>query len=126
VLDCAHNTASAQALVDTLAESFPAKRRFLILAVSSDKDVPGMLRILAPHFDRILLTRYAHSQRAVEPQQLAEWLKGIRDMPAEIHATAVAAWESARQQAGPDDLIAVMGSVFLAGELRPVMVEASA
>jgi dihydrofolate synthase/folylpolyglutamate synthase len=121
VLDCAHNTASVRALVDTLNESFPPGRRLLILAASSDKDVPGMLRLLAPHFDRFMLTRYAQNQRAVPPQQLAEWLKEARDVPVEIHATAVEAWKSAKTQAGPGDMIVVTGSVFLAGELRPLM-----
>jgi dihydrofolate synthase/folylpolyglutamate synthase len=121
VLDCAHNTASVQALVDTLNESFPPGRRLLILAVSSDKDVPGMLKLLAPHFDRFLLTRYGQNQRAVPPEQLAEWLKQVRDVPAEINETASAAWESARAHSKPEDLIVVTGSVFLAGELRPMM-----
>jgi dihydrofolate synthase/folylpolyglutamate synthase len=123
VLDCAHNTASVQALVDTLAESFPHGRRLLILAASSDKDVPGMLKLLAPHFDRFLLTRYGQNQRAVAPEQLAEWLKQARDVPTEIHATASAAWQSAKAQARQEDLIVVTGSVFLAGELRPLMTE---
>src|SRR5262249_44356482 len=38
VLDCAHNVASMQALVDTLQASFPVGRRLLVLASSSDKD----------------------------------------------------------------------------------------
>src|SRR5262249_28964526 len=60
VLDCAHNDASIQALVDTLRQSFPAPiptngsarggRRLLVFASSSDKDVPGILRTLGPHF----------------------------------------------------------------------------
>jgi dihydrofolate synthase/folylpolyglutamate synthase len=121
VLDCAHNTASVEALVHTLIESFPPSRRVLILAASSDKDVPGMLRVLAPHFDRFLLTRYAQNQRAVAPEQLAAWLKPMRDVPMEIHATASAAWRSAKEHARAGDLIVVTGSVVLAGELRPLM-----
>src|SRR2546422_820425 len=46
LLDCAHNVASAQALLDTLQASFPLQssgRRILIFASSRDKDVAGML-----------------------------------------------------------------------------------
>jgi dihydrofolate synthase / folylpolyglutamate synthase len=121
VLDCAHNTASVEALIDTLRESFPPGRRWLILAASSDKDVPGMVRLLAPHFDHFLLTRYAQNQRAVAPEQLAAWLKQERDVPTEIHATAPSAWAAARSRAAEGDIIVVTGSVFLAGELRPLM-----
>src|SRR5207302_10913455 len=53
VLDCAHNLASAQALVDTLEASFPAAadsggnghrhggRRLVVFAGSNDKDLAG-------------------------------------------------------------------------------------
>ena len=48
VLDCAHNVASAQALVETLRTSFPGpRRRLLVFASSSDKDIAGILRELA-------------------------------------------------------------------------------
>ncbi len=125
ILDCAHNDASIQALVDTLAESFPPSRRLLIFAASSDKDVPGMLRLLSPCFDKILLTRYTHNQRAVPPEALADCLREIGATPHEVHSTAVAAWRSAKAHAGTNDLIVVTGSVFLAGELRPEITEAT-
>jgi dihydrofolate synthase / folylpolyglutamate synthase len=123
ILDCAHNGASIQALIDTVIESFPAARRLLIFAASSDKDVPGMLRLLAQRFDRILLTRYTHNQRAVPPERLAECLREIGSTPNEVHSSASAAWRSAWAQAKSDDLIVVTGSVFLAGELRLEIME---
>ena len=122
VLDCAHNVASIQAMIDTLAESFPAGRRLLILAASSDKDVPGILRTVAPHFQRFLLTRYTLNQRAAPPQEMAEELKKYTEAPIEIQADPVDAWKSAKREAGPNDLLVVTGSVFLAGELRPHLV----
>ena len=79
VLDAAHNVASVEALVETLEESFSAGRRWLIFAVSSDKDVRGMLRCLCGHFDEIYFTRYSSNARAVPPQELqrlAEELTG--------------------------------------------------
>src|SRR5207237_4066822 len=50
VLDCAYNVASAAALVQTLQVSFPPARRLLVFASSNDKDVPGIFRVLGPHF----------------------------------------------------------------------------
>ncbi len=125
VLDCAHNLASVHALLETLAESFPAGRRFLIFASSSDKDVPGMLRMIAPHFQKFLLTRYTLNQRAVPPEELAAQLKKQTDSPVEIHVQPGDAWRSAMDQANPDDLIVISGSVFLAGELRPTICNAT-
>ena len=122
VLDCAHNVASIQALVDTLAESFPAGKRWLIFGVAGDKDLTGMLGLLAPHFQHFLFTRFAQNQRGVPPEQLAERMRALAGVPCEVYATAADAWQAARTQAGANDLIVATGSVFLAGELRPRMV----
>ena len=121
VLDCAHNPASADALVRTLLESFPPARRLLVFAGSSDKDLAGMFRILAPHFAHVFLTPYLGSARSAPPEQLAELLRAAGGPPATLHPSPASAWEAARGAAGPDDLICITGSVFLAGETRPLL-----
>jgi dihydrofolate synthase/folylpolyglutamate synthase len=123
VLDCAHNVASAEALVDTLRISNLPVRRFLIFAASSDKDVPGMFRVLAPHFERFYLTRYTSGSRAVPPEQLAAWLPPETERV--VCPTPTDAWRAACADATPETLVVIAGSVFFAGELRPLLVEAS-
>jgi dihydrofolate synthase/folylpolyglutamate synthase len=123
VLDCAHNVASAEALVATLDSTFPPARRWLVFAGSGDKDLSGMFRVLAPHFAHAFLTRYAGSARGMPPDQLAGLLRRAAELPHSVYATALDAWRAARAAAGPDDLICITGSVFLAGELRPILVE---
>jgi dihydrofolate synthase/folylpolyglutamate synthase len=118
VLDCAHNVASARAVVETLQGSFPPARRLLVFASSIDKDVAGMFGVLAPHFSHAFLTRYGHNPRSVPPEHLAELLRRTGDLPSTVCATAAEAWQAAQAAAGPDDLICVTGSVFLAGELK--------
>jgi dihydrofolate synthase/folylpolyglutamate synthase len=125
VLDCAHNVASAQALVNTLAGSFPPGRRLLVFASSNDKDVSGIFRTLAPHFAHAFLTRYGDSPRSIPPQDLVQLLRRCAALPCTVCPSAAEAWHAARSAAGPDDLVCVTGSVFLAGELRPLLVEAS-
>jgi dihydrofolate synthase/folylpolyglutamate synthase len=125
VLDCAHNVASAQALVDTLLASFPPARRVLVFAISNDKDVAGMLRVMAPHFVQVVFTRFRDNPRSVAPEHLAKLLRDVTDCPTTVAASPEAAWQTARALAGPDDLICVAGSVFLAGELRPLLLAGS-
>jgi dihydrofolate synthase/folylpolyglutamate synthase len=136
VLDCAHNVASVQALVDTLATSFPnlesngelhciPRRRLLVFGSSNDKDLAGMLRLLAPAFDYLFLTRYASNSRSAGPDQLAAILQSVASVPFSTHSNSADAWKAACCQASPDDLICITGSVFLAGELRPLLDQVS-
>jgi dihydrofolate synthase/folylpolyglutamate synthase len=132
LLDCAHNLASAQALVQTLEASFPehraggAARRFLVFGGSKDKDLEGMLAVLAPHFHHAFLTRFDASTRAAAPEHLARLLARVAAVPYTLCDKAASAWEQARAAAGPQDLICATGSVFLAGELRPLVLAAAA
>lgn len=124
LLDCAHNVASAQALVDTIRGSFTISGpRRLIFAVSNDKQAAEMLEILAPHFEYYYLTRYGNNPRCLPPETAAEMLRRTKpDAQCSLHATAAEALAAARAQGGADGLIVITGSVFLAGELRPLLV----
>jgi dihydrofolate synthase/folylpolyglutamate synthase len=122
-------------VVDTLLTSFPvinptngagndlapSGRRLLIFAGSSDKDLAGMFQVLAPHFAQAYLTRYGNKTRSATPEELLELWRRTSDHPAMTFASAAEAWQVARAAAQPDDLICVTGSVFLAGELRPMV-----
>jgi dihydrofolate synthase/folylpolyglutamate synthase len=125
ILDCAHNVASAQAFVETLQTSFPmtVDKRMLIFAGSSDKDLAGMLKVLAPLFNHVFLTRFSHSPRAVPAERLAEILREQSVVPFTLCSSPAHAWNAARSATTPDDLICITGSVFLAGELRPIIMQ---
>jgi dihydrofolate synthase/folylpolyglutamate synthase len=77
-----------------------------------------MLRLLAPHFDHAYLTRFTSNPRSVPPERLAELLRAASDLPYTLSDEPAEVWAQVRSAAGPDDLICVTGSVFLAGELR--------
>lgn len=122
ILDTAHNVPSAEALVRTLSESFPAARsKSVVYAVSADKQYHEITRILAGYFDRFYLTKYANL-RAVPPEKLAAVLAEVAPGKGfSTHAKPAEAWAAARAAATADDLVCVTGSVFLAGELRPLL-----
>jgi dihydrofolate synthase/folylpolyglutamate synthase len=71
VVDCAHNDDSVTKLVATLREWFPGRRWTVILGASRDKDVPGMLRALAPVTEGLVATQSRHS-RAMPARRLAD------------------------------------------------------
>jgi dihydrofolate synthase / folylpolyglutamate synthase len=124
ILDTAHNVPSAEALVNTLRECFPVPgRKAVVFAVSSDKQFAEILRVFAGYFDHFHLTKYGINPRCVPPEKLAATLKDIPPgKPFTMHPTSLEAWNAARGLAGEGDLVCVTGSVFLAGELRPVLI----
>ncbi len=123
LLDCAHNIASATALVETLHASFPMPadgRRLLIFAGSRDKDLRGMFAVLAPCFERIFLTQFSTNPRRVAPEHAIEFMPDAYRSACSLCPDVADAWHQARAAAGPNDLICVTGSVFLAGEMLVV------
>lgn len=119
ILDTAHNVPSVEALVDTLSTCLPVRgRKAVVFAVSSDKQYPEMLKVLAGYFDAFHLTKYGNNPRCVPPEVLADTLATIAPhLRPTVYPTAAEAWAAARTAAGADDLVCVTGSVFLAGEL---------
>ena len=90
ILDVAHNPASIAALVAVVNHRWPNqrgpnRRRILLFASSKDKDYAGMLRLLVPEFDSIVLTRYIHNPRATETAELlaAATATGVNSRPIE-------------------------------------------
>lgn len=120
IVDSAHNRASVQSLLETLAECFPATRKTLLFATSGDKDVAGMLELLVPRFDHVIVTQYWNNPRAVPAGELERHCLQIGH-PAEVAADPRMAWDIAERNANPNDLICITGSFFLAAELRDLL-----
>jgi dihydrofolate synthase / folylpolyglutamate synthase len=120
VVDAGHNWAAIAALLSTIERQFPARRRLLLFAATRDKDVPGLLRQLLPAFDTVIATAYRSNPRAVPLADLADL---IGSFGAECHRATDprSAWQLATSLAGPDDLIVVTGSIFIAAEVRELV-----
>jgi dihydrofolate synthase/folylpolyglutamate synthase len=69
LVDAAHNPAGAQALVDAVDEAFGFQRLVGVVAVLADKDARGMLEILEPILNEVVVTRTT-SIRALDPEDL--------------------------------------------------------
>jgi len=113
VLDGAQNVASARALKAAIQKYFKYNKLFLILGVSADKDVKGMLRELEALSEKIILTK-SSSPRALDPLEMK---KLINKKEALVAADVNSALEKARSLAHEDDLILITGSLYLIGEL---------
>lgn len=120
LLDSAHNPAAAKTLRRALTELFSYDKLFLVIGISEDKDLDGILAELVPLADTLIFTK-AKVERAVAPEQL---LKHLRKHPrthtkqARVIADVNEAVKFALEASGQSDLICVAGSIFVVGEVE--------
>ena len=126
LVDAAHNEASVEALVTTLKERLPSGRRILVFAGTTGKDVKGMLRLLLPEFDVVILTKYLNNPRAIPVEQLQNLVNSMTDSPVHLACEPVAAWNLISELSDPDDLICVTGSFFISAEMRELILSTPA
>jgi dihydrofolate synthase/folylpolyglutamate synthase len=114
LVDGGHNPAAAISLRQALDNYFRTKKSYLVIGVSNDKDLPGIVSPLAGRFDLVIATR-ANNPRSTPPEAIAaEFAKmGAATRLARGVAEGI---ELARSLAGEDDLICVTGSLFVVGE----------
>jgi len=113
IIDGAHNPAAVGVLAETWREMFGDQRVTLILAVLSDKDLPGICQALAPISESAFLPRI-RSERAAAPSELARTFSNIApSLPYSITPSFADALNSARANSSP---ILITGSLHFAGE----------
>jgi dihydrofolate synthase/folylpolyglutamate synthase len=121
VVDGAHNPASAVALAETLRTCFPPGPRTLIYGATREKDFRGQMEALLPSFARVICTRYLNNPRALPPDAVADVVISLghpRPLVVDDSASALAL---ARSITPVDGLVCVTGSLFLAAEMRAVI-----
>jgi len=116
IIDGAHNPPGARALAEALPEATEGKPLTLVLSVLDDKDARSMLRTLAPHAVRLVLTTSRHP-RALSLDALEGHARAAGAPPTERVADPRAALERARVLAGVDGAVLATGSLYLVADL---------
>jgi dihydrofolate synthase/folylpolyglutamate synthase len=119
VLDAAHNAASMESLVETLAATLDSLRpRVLVFAASGDKQIERMLAAVRGRFDHVVLTRYVTNPRAATVERLREACARAGVSANHVAATPAEAFRLAKKLATPRGMVCVAGSFFLVSEIR--------
>ena len=92
-----------------------------VLAILADKDVDGVLAVLAPRLDAAIATQSA-SPRALPADALAARM-AAHGLVAEAVVPPSVALARASQLAGPGGAVLVSGSLSLLEELAPMLVQ---
>lgn len=116
ILDGGHNPQAAGALRQTLEELFAGRHVHLLIGMSSDKSVEGVVERLAGLPLSATCTMSRHP-RALDPVALA---KRLEPYCADVHVMSdpADAYTYLVNAAAPSDVVVVAGSFFLVGELR--------
>ncbi len=124
LLDGAHNPEAAAALAGALQLLRVAPAR-LIFGASEDKALEEMVRSLAPATREVIVTRAQRSPRSSLPDALAELWRAasvpVRVTTSPEEAVQLALGSSRPDKGASDDLWVVAGSLYLIGEVRPML-----
>jgi len=124
VLDCAKDAEAAEAVRKSIERDMKPRRIVAVVSMSSDKKIPGMIDSIAAVAERFIVTTHSVMGRAADPTVIAAEVKR-NGRPYEIILDEMAAFKRALELAEDDDMVLVIGSVFLAGSARTFFREAA-
>lgn len=123
ILDGAHNGDGIKALIEEIPNLRGQGQVKMLFAAMEDKDWRLMLDGLAAVVDEMVLTRVS-MKRSADPGQLATQLASR--IPHCVIEDSRSALGFLIDKARPDDVVLVAGSLYLLGEIRPMLKELAA
>ncbi|MBI2347028.1 MAG: bifunctional folylpolyglutamate synthase/dihydrofolate synthase, partial [Deltaproteobacteria bacterium] len=118
ILDGAHNNEGIGALVEEMRSLRGERSVKLLFAAMEDKDWPHMLAELSRVASEAVLTRVP-MQRSADPGKMSAAVK--RRIPVSVVEDPARALQFLLERAGPEDVVLVAGSLYLLGEVRPLL-----
>ena len=117
ILDGAHNPAAARALAAYITRFYAGARLRLIFGIMRDKAAAEIAAILFPLASQVIVTAPRQS-RALAPESM----RTVTDHPNLHFAPTLEAALRAIEDANPEDVIFITGSLFLVAEARALLV----
>lgn len=112
IVDVCHNEAGLRASLESLKQH-PYDTLHIVIGLSGDKDVESMIRLLP---NATLYCTRSSVPRAMDPQRIHQ-AATKNGLPSACYTTAEEAVEAAKEHAGFNDLILVLGSIFLISDI---------
>jgi len=121
IIDGAHNEQAAAALADALLELGIKREKTVCICGVLNHDASAMAKHFA-RFARQIIATKPDSPRVTEPADLAKCFEPhIPNEAINIQESPRKALDLAKQLAGPEGLVVVCGSLYLAGEIRSLI-----
>ena len=120
IVDGAHNPHSAGRIVEAVKDMFPERGVVLIVGVSGNKDLPGLVEELSQMESKAVIATRSRHPRAAAPERIAQTFASYTDRIYQTEDVSQAL-DMAFDIAGDGDLILTTGSLFVAAEVREVI-----
>ncbi|MCK6457734.1 MAG: bifunctional folylpolyglutamate synthase/dihydrofolate synthase [Phycisphaerae bacterium] len=117
LVDGAHNASSVGAVMRAIGQNVPYDSMVVIFGCNADKDVEGMLKLLALGADKLIFTRSTHP-RAADPAELALRYKELTGRAEQYSQTLTGALAIAEKAVTREDLICITGSFYLVADVK--------
>lgn len=120
ILDGAHNRAKIKSTLYNLMR-MSYKKLHLVIGTADNKKTTDIIKQVVPLADSIYFTRFQHKDRkCTHPKILLQKSKVYikKDSVVNMYLDSEQAMEQALKKADSNDVVLVVGSFFLAGELR--------
>lgn len=119
VLDGAHNSDGVQTLVREIRRFSPGSKVKLLFGAMADKDWRFMLGEFLPLASEVVLTRMPMA-RSGDPAAMAGFVGPARSCA--VIEEPARGLRFLLERAAPEDIVLVTGSLYLLGEVRPILV----
>lgn len=122
IIDGAHNPNGIQALKNASEKFLNNIRKIGILGMMSDKDIDTSIKLLSKALDKVI-TVPIDNPRAISPQALAEKCKACFDDVTAFDDVQKAFDYAYSEAESTNSSVIVCGSLYLAGEIRPYILQ---
>jgi dihydrofolate synthase/folylpolyglutamate synthase len=117
VLDCAKDEEATEMVKKTIKDDLDKRRIIAVVSISSDKNIEGMIKNISDIAEYFILTKHSVTYRAADPERLIHEIQKY-GKPYDVVLEREDAFKQALEAANPNDMILVIGSVYLAGDAR--------
>lgn len=117
IVDGAHNPNGVEELAKCLNAYLPGRKVTFLMGVMADKDYTTMLDEILPAAKQFI-TVTPESERALPAQELAQAIQNQLHISAQSGGSVKQGIALALQQASPEDVIVIFGSLYQVGEVH--------
>ena len=121
VIDGAHNPAAASVLAGAIAEAFPERRPFVVLAVLADKDIAGIANALVGVAAGFVITENG-AARCATASGVAAAVRGLTNAPVVVEPDLASALHIATRDSRGAGVVAT-GSLYTVGAVKRLFAE---